>query len=264
MTESNNTVDKNRDNNQKTNRNQNQLQRREAKQTMEGDCVSVRRLMPIQDFMNFDPFALWDHFTIQAANGFPDHPHRGFEAITYLFSGSMNHKDNLGNNSTVAAGGAQRFTAGSGIVHSEMPAEQGETIGIQLWINLPQRLKSISPDYQQVNSDDIPQQNFNHGIVRFIIGQNSPLTLQTDIDYRDIQFTSSGEYQTTITSSYQGFIYIVAGNVSILDYNLKLGDALFLSGTSNIIISGCNNSRIMLCLGLPHGENMQQHGPFVD
>jgi len=100
----------------------------------EGDGVEVKRLMPVANLRNFDPFVLWDHFDIEGG-GFPNHPHRGFEAITYMFDGGMKHKDNLGNQGTVFAGGAQRFTAGKGIVHSEMP--DGKAAGIQLWINLP-------------------------------------------------------------------------------------------------------------------------------
>ncbi|RMH38120.1 MAG: pirin family protein, partial [Gammaproteobacteria bacterium] len=110
----------------------------------EGDGVTVQRLMPVPGLRHFDPFVLWDHFDI-AGGGFPPHPHRGFEAITWLFSGAMHHKDNLGNAGTIHAGGAQRFTAGRGITHSEMP--ESAAAGIQLWINLPQRLKSIEPDY---------------------------------------------------------------------------------------------------------------------
>jgi len=83
----------------------------------EGDGVDVKRLFPLREFMNFDPFVMWDHFNIGPGRGFPDHPHRGFEAITYMFDGGMNHKDNLGNESFVTPGGAQRFTAGSGMVH---------------------------------------------------------------------------------------------------------------------------------------------------
>jgi redox-sensitive bicupin YhaK (pirin superfamily) len=237
---------------------------RTAKLTMEGDGVSVRRLMPIQGFMNFDPFALWDHFTIQPENGFPDHPHRGFEAITYVFSGSMNHTDNLGNSSTVNAGGAQRFTAGSGLIHSEMPANEGETTGIQLWINLPKRLKSINPDYQQVNVEDIPELNFDHGKVRFIVGQSSPLKLQTKIEFREIIFTSTGEYQSDIPETYHGFIYVITGEITSHNQKLKNGEALFLTDISSLVIKGSLNTRVMLCIGLPHREEMHQHGPYVD
>ena len=126
----------------------------------EGDGVMVKRLMPRQGLMNFDPFVLMDHFDIEGG-GFPDHPHRGFEAITYMLDGGMQHVDNLGNKSVVYAGGLQRFTAGKGLVHSEMP--QGRAQGIQLWINLPKRLKQMQPSYQQVDAEDIPSDS-NDGV----------------------------------------------------------------------------------------------------
>lgn len=138
-------------------------------ETSEG--VDIKRLFPIPEFMNFDPFVLFDHFDIGAGHGFPEHPHRGFEAITYMFNGGMNHKDNLGNESFVSKGGAQRFTAGKGLVHSEMPAKEGKSNGIQLWINLPKRLKQIAPSYQQVNDDEFSQQNILGGWVKNIVGK---------------------------------------------------------------------------------------------
>ncbi len=125
--------------------------RYKAVHTQEGDNAEVNRLFPLPGrLMHYDPFVLWDEFTVQPGAGFPTHPHRGFEAITYVFSGEMQHADNLGNTSTVGPGGAQRFTAGRGIEHSEMPGETQATRGIQLWINLPQRLKQLDPDYQEV------------------------------------------------------------------------------------------------------------------
>jgi len=152
----------------------------------EGDGVDVKRLFPLRDFMNFDPFVLWDHFTLDSGRGFPDHPHRGFEAITYMFEGGMNHKDNLGNESFVTAGGAQRFTAGSGLVHSEMPAQTGVSNGIQLWINLPKRLKQVDAEYQQVNANEFPVKKLDGGTVKTIVGENSPLQLKTSVIYRHV------------------------------------------------------------------------------
>ena len=147
----------------------------------EGDGVDVKRLFPLHGFMNFDPFVLWDHFDIGPGRGFPDHPHRGFEAITYMFAGGMNHKDNMGNESFVTPGGAQRFTAGSGLIHSEMPAEEGNSNGIQLWINLPIRLKQLKASYQQVNDTEFPVKTIKGAAIKTIVGEGSPLTLNTDV-----------------------------------------------------------------------------------
>jgi hypothetical protein len=115
---------------------------RNAVSAAEGDGAEVRSLFPLPSLMNFDPSVLWDDLSISAGAGFPDHPHRGFEGVTYVFQGSIRHKDNPGNDSTVTRGGLQRFTAGSGIVHAEMTAADGVTRGIQMWLNLPSPLKT--------------------------------------------------------------------------------------------------------------------------
>ena len=108
----------------------------QAKGTQEGADAFVHRLFPVpRSTLNWDPFVLWDHFTLQGGTGFPPHPHRGFEGITYVLEGAMQHADSLGNRSSVQAGGIQRFTAGRGIEHSETPAPEGATNGIQLWVN---------------------------------------------------------------------------------------------------------------------------------
>lgn len=153
-----------------------------AVETMEGSGAKVKRLFPIRaDLMNYDPFVLWDHFELAPGAGFPEHPHRGFEAITYLFSGSIEHKDNLQNQSKVYAGGAQRFTAGKGIVHSEMPAKNTTSTGIQLWINLPRKLKKVEPDYQQVDAENIPEHIINGVRVRTIVGTKEGIQLHTPV-----------------------------------------------------------------------------------
>ena len=132
--------------------------------------------------MNFDPFVLRDHFNLDPGRGFPDHPHRGFEGITYIFQGGMNHKDNLGNESFVKPGGAQRFTAGKGILHSEMPADNETTNGIQLWVNLPKKLKQMSPSYQQINDDMFPVTKIDGGEVKKLVGLSSKKDLQAPLD----------------------------------------------------------------------------------
>jgi len=156
----------------------------------EGDGITVKRLMPSQGLRNYDPFVLWDHFDI-SGGGFPDHPHRGFEAITYLFDGGMNHADSLGNKGIIHAGGAQRFTAGSGMVHSEFP--DGRAHGIQLWINLPKRLKSIAPTYQQLEADMIPVNHDNGISIRTIVGGSGVITLHTEVEYLDVDMAAGTE-----------------------------------------------------------------------
>jgi len=237
---------------------------RDVKVVPEGDGVDVKRLFPLNGFMNFDPFVLWDHFDISPGRGFPDHPHRGFEAITYMFKGGMNHKDNLGNESFVTAGGAQRFTAGKGIVHSEMPAEKGSSNGIQLWINLPQKLKKLAPSYQQVNDEDFPVKSIKGGEVKVLVGEGSPLVLNTEVEYLHINLDEQAEYQLNIDKSMRGIIYLMKGELNVDSNNLKQDQALFIEEEESINLTALHKSEFMLCLGLPHNEPIHQYGPFVD
>lgn len=231
----------------------------------EGDGAEVQRLFPIpRRMMNFDPFVLWDHFTIEPGNGFPTHPHRGFEAITYMFSGSMQHKDNLGNQSTVSGGGAQRFTAGRGIEHSEMPAAEGQSSGIQLWINLPQRLKQTDPGYQQVDPDQIPVLRSGDAELRVIVGEPSPMMLQTPVRYFDVSLPVNGKYTEQIPKGFRGLLYVVQGGVEVNQQTMSAGQAMFFDDIEDLNMKGLDNCRFMLVMGQPHGEPIRQWGPFVD
>ncbi len=231
----------------------------------EGDGVDVKRLFPLRGFMNFDPFVLWDHFTLDSGRGFPDHPHRGFEAITYMFDGGMNHKDNLGNESFVTAGGAQRFTAGSGLVHSEIPAETGISNGIQLWINLPRRLKQVDAEYQQVNANEFPVQNIEGGTVKTIVGKNSPLLSKTTIIYQHVTLNKDGIYKLNLPSSgMRGIVYVMQGSISVNSTNIHTDQAAFVEAEALVEFIATKNSEFMVCMGMPHGEPIHQHGPFVD
>ncbi len=227
----------------------------------EGDGVEVKRLMPVANMRNFDPFVLWDHFDI-TAGGFPDHPHRGFEAITYMFAGGMQHADNLGNRGTVHGGGAQRFTAGRGIVHSEMPA--GHAAGIQLWINLPGRLKGIDPDYQQVEKDEVPVIEFDGGTVHTIVGEGGPIQLKTEVEYLDVSLNAGATFERAIAEGFRGLVYLVEGEGSINGETISSGSAAYVDSESSLTITATEECRFMWCFGHPHGEPIYQHGPFVD
>lgn len=242
---------------------------RNVVEVSEGEGVDVKRLFPLKKFMNFDPFVLWDHFDIGSGRGFPDHPHRGFEAITYMFEGGMNHKDNLGNESFVSAGGAQRFTAGKGIVHSEMPSVKSHNNGIQLWINLPQKLKKISPSYQQVNNNEFPVNDIDGGKVKVIVGNGSPIVLQTDVHYRQVNLQVQARYDVNLMSEnarlpMKCIVYLIKGKLKILDNELNIGQSLFVTDESGLTVSAVEKSEFMLCFGLPHNEPIHQNGSFVD
>jgi len=227
----------------------------------EGDGVTVKRLMPVHGMRHFDPFVLWDHFDINSG-GFPNHPHRGFEAITYVFAGGMNHTDNLGNKGTVHSGGAQRFTAGRGIVHSEFP--DGHAAGIQLWINLPKSLKSLSPDYQQLQAEHIPQSS-NDGVhIHTIVDQAKAITLHTQVEYLEIRLDTGSRLQRNIAAQSRGLIYAVQGEASINGLPMSHGQAAYIEDETSVQIESAKDAQLMWCFGLPHHEPIYQHGPYVD
>jgi len=210
---------------------------------------------------NYDPFVLWDHFDI-AGGGFPTHPRRGFEAITYLFDGGMKHADNLGNCGVIHSGGAQRFTAGRGIVHSEFP--DGRMHGIQLWVNLPRRIKSIDPEYQQIEADILPEEEHDGIVIRTIVDGSNAITLHSAVAYLDIRMAANTSAQRDIPAGWRGFIYAVAGKVTVNNIALGSGLAVCVDGESCIRINSVGGARLMWCFGKPHHEPINQHGPFVD
>jgi len=225
----------------------------------EGDGVTVKRLLPTHALRNLDPFVLWDHFDIHGG-GFPTHPHRGFEAITYLFEGGMQHADNLGNQGTIHAGGAQRFTAGRGLSHSEFP--DGHAHGIQLWINLPKSLKSTDPAYQQAEK---MAESSEHGVtIRTIVGQGGPIQLRTEVEYLDISMAADSKLDQVIPEGWVGFVYAVQGRVNIGSESLQAGDAAMMDAIQALTLHSQSDARLMWCFGRPHGEPIYQHGPFVD
>jgi len=236
-----------------------------AVEMSEGDGVDVNRLFPVSSkMMNFDPFVLWDNFNLGPDRGFPTHPHRGFEAITYMFTGSIEHKDNLGNHSTVTAGGAQRFTAGRGMEHSEMPSSEESSNGIQLWINLAKNKKSIEPDYQQIDEENIPLVNIEGGTIRVIVGDESLVKLQTPVRYLRVNLNAGAKLNEKVPEDYRGFIYILNGKLKVNTEIVNKREAFFFENISMLDIEALTESHFMLCMGRPHGEPIHQHGPFVD
>lgn len=237
---------------------------RKAVSGTEGDGAEVNRLFPVPSFMNFDPFVLWDDFTVPPTSGFPDHPHRGFEGVTYIFEGSMQHSDNLGNESTVQPGGLQRFTAGKGIIHSEMPSPGGTTRGIQVWVNLPSRLKQEDPAYQQVDAEAVQVRTISGGTVRELAGEGASLQLRTPVRYLDVQMNSGGQFTEEMPDEFRGFVYMVAGSASANGNALSAGSALFYEAGAMVDVRAIESCRFMVCFGQPHGEPVHQHGPYVD
>lgn len=237
-----------------------------AQETTEGAGARVKRLFRTSSMKHLDPFVMMDEFFVEPPAGFPTHSHRGFEAITYMLDGEFRHTDNLGNNSEVAAGGAQRFTAGKGIMHSEMPGKTATSHGIQLWINLPKSKKQMEPGYQQVNPSEIPVEKGNGVTTRYIVGRKSPLVLQTEMDYRDIQLEAKVTHILKPDESFVGYVYIISGDLLInKKETLTAGMGyVFKEQTSPIKIEALKSTRLIFVSGRPHYEPIKQRGPFVD
>jgi redox-sensitive bicupin YhaK (pirin superfamily) len=239
------------------------LRKIEAVETVEGEGAIVKRVFPTRQLMHFDPFPLLDEFNIKSPAGFPDHPHGGFEAVTYMLQGGFHHTDNLGNDSTVMAGGAQRFTAGKTIIHSELPGTERVNRGLQLWIRLPTKLQNLEPSYQQVNPKDIPEKHVNGHHVRIIVGENSPLTLQNEVIYLDIMLQSQMDFSCHINQEFNALIYVLEGIVNLGDTQVKKSEAGLLSNGDSIGISASKPARLVLIGGKPHGENIVLRGSFI-
>jgi redox-sensitive bicupin YhaK (pirin superfamily) len=190
-------------------------------ETLEGAGARVKRVFPTSQLSHFDPFVLLDEFLVEPPAGFPPHPHRGFEAITYMLEGGFHHTDDLGNDSIILAGGLQKFTAGRGIVHSELPGTRGLNRGLQLWIRLPSKLGSVKPDYQQIESRSVPEREMDGLRIRVIAGENSPVKMYTKIIYLDVISLQKGYFVYQIEPEANVFIYILEGNLAITDSKVK-------------------------------------------
>ncbi|MFP6776659.1 MAG: pirin family protein [PS1 clade bacterium] len=234
--------------------------------TMEGQGVTVNRLFPVSSRrMNHDPFVLFDHFVVEQGQGFDTHPHRGFEAITFLFSGAMRHKDNLGNDSVVSAGGAQIFCAGKGISHSEMPEGEGDNNGIQFWISLEKKLKTVEPTYQLVEAAELPIISLD-GVARtIIVGEGSPVRMQNNIKYEYMTIDQGKTYEIQDIEGESGLIYLISGSLEIEGEHLtKTQSILFDINNKSITLKAHSECQLMYASGRPHFEPIVQYGPYVD
>ena len=246
--------------------------------TSDGMDVRLIRFIGSKELNMIDPFLLFDTFNSDQPNdylgGFPNHPHRGFETVTYLLAGNMRHKDNAGHEGVIKAGGVQWMTAGRGIVHSEMPEqENGLLQGFQLWVNLPASKKYSAPNYQEFKATDIPVEMLpKGGIIRVISGKTDKGTLGviknklTEPLFLDVSLNQDTTFEQEVTSTHAGFIYIVEGNVLIgIDGTEMSKQMLGILGNGNKVkISSKDKScRFLLIAGKRLNEPVARGGPFV-
>ncbi len=244
---------------------------------MDGDGVKMTRLIGTPELNMLDPFLLLDAFGSDQSQdyigGFPDHPHRGFETVTYLLAGRMRHKDSAGHEGVIEAGGVQWMTAGRGIVHSEMPEqEDGLLQGFQLWVNLPASEKMQKPAYQEFPADEIAVENHNNGTrIRVIAGKTNKGTsgpvINHHVDplYMDVSLPNDQLFEQTVDKEHNTFIFVIEGELSVGDRHQILGTRQMgiLSEGDEIVVSAKGDTRFLLVSARPLNEPVERGGPFV-
>ena len=256
-----------------------------AHHQQEGAGFIVRRPFPSLGLEQVDPFLMVDEmgpvtYAPGEAVGAPDHPHRGFETVTYTLEGEFEHEDSAGHRGVLRAGDVQWMTAGAGVIHSEMPSrrirEQGGRVhGFQIWVNLPKRLKLSRPRYQEVPATSIPEGHSAdaRAHVRVIAGEalgaRAVIDTHTPIVFQDWTLESGADVTIPLDSGYRAFVYVFAGaarignaEAAVEDGQMALlgpGDALRLRGVEG----ATTPARLLLLGGVPIGEPVARYGPFV-
>ncbi|BBG93523.1 RmlC-like cupins superfamily protein [Prunus dulcis] len=239
-----------------------------AKSQSEGDGATVRRAIGSRDLRNLDPFLMLDEFSVSPPAGFPDHPHRGFETVTYMLQGGITHQDFAGHKGTIWAGDVQWMTAGRGIVHSEMPAGEGPNTGLQLWINLSRKDKMIEPRYQELLSKDIRRAEKDGVEVRVIAGEtmgvSSPVFTRTPALFFDFTLKPKAQLHQSIPETWTSFVYIIEGEGVFGSTHASAHHVLVLGPGDGLSV--CNKTseplRFVLVGGQPINEPVVQHGPL--
>ena len=241
---------------------------------MEGAGVYLKRVFGHAQVPKLDPFLLLDDFSSESAAdylaGFPWHPHRGIETVTYIVKGKVVHEDSLGNKGAIRGGDAQWMTAGSGIIHQEMPQITEEMIGFQLWVNLPSARKMMTPRYQDASRVEIPQVDYNGDVVRVLAGSlNNVRGPVEDVvvapEYFDATLQPLSTFQHRATRGHTTFAYVVEGEGFFDSQRLvKRGEiALFADGDGLTIRAGEGGLRFLLIAGKPLNEPVAWYGPIV-
>ena len=227
-----------------------------------GTGVTSNRAFPTSAYQaHLDPFVLFERFYIEPDVGFPTHPHRGFEIVSYMLEGGMEHEDSLGVANTAYENDVMRITTGRGIRHSEFPADGRACNGLQLWVNLPQDAKAADPDYADATAADLPTETHGDATVTTVVGDGSPVDLHTPMEYLDVGI--DGEWAWRLPDGWSGFLYGVAGDGTVDDAPFADGDVLPVTDSRTVTLESHESLRVVAVAGRPHGEPITQNGPFV-
>jgi hypothetical protein len=256
------------------------LQIANAKTTMEGEGFTVHRAFPNHSLREFDPFLLLDEMgpiilLPGQAKGAPDHPHRGFETVTYMLDGVFEHKDSQGHAGKLNPGDVQWMTAGSGVIHSEMPEKEflqkgGKLHGFQLWVNLPKKDKMTKPRYQDVPSSKIPIAQENGVSVKIIagdsMGKSAIIDTKTPIMYLHYTLQPGAKITQNIPQNYNAFAYVISGKGLFGSDDMSASKeqvVLFKQDGNQITIKALDTLSVLLIAGMPIDEPIARYGPFV-
>ncbi len=246
--------------------------------TTDGAGVRLTRIFGYYEQGMLDPFLMLDYFGTDHpedyVSGFPSHPHRGIETVTYLLDGKVEHSDNMGNSGVIGKGDMQWMTAGSGIIHQEMPQKtEGRLAGFQLWVNLPASGKMIAPRYQDIPASRVPVVNLPGGVnVKVLAGNfggiRGPVeNILADPDYFDVEMPANSELVTPVNEDYTVFAYLYKGSVYFDESrseSVRAGQgALFGKGPQVKAFTSSSRARFILIAGKPIGEPIAWRGPIV-
>jgi len=251
----------------------------QSQATMEGAGVHLKRAFGFSEAPMFDPFLLLDDFHSDNPEhyikGFPWHPHRGIETITYVLHGDIEHGDSMGNRGVIESGDVQWMTAGSGVIHQEMPqgSESGLMWGFQLWANLPAAQKMMAPRYREIKAADIPEVALESGVrIKIICGEvgqvKGPVQdIVIDPQYLDITVPAETEFQHPVKPGHTVFVYVIDGNGFFDEHSSdqihKESLVLFDAGDGIMARAGNEGLRFILVSGKPLKEPVAWHGPIV-
>jgi redox-sensitive bicupin YhaK (pirin superfamily) len=244
-----------------------------AQATSDGAGVSLHRSLGTQALPMLDPFLMLDEFRSDDPNdyiaGFPDHPHRGFETVTYMLAGAVEHKDSVGNTGRLVGGGAQWMTAGRGIIHSEMPQqENGLLWGFQLWVNLPAKLKMTAPRYQDIEPGRIPEVEHEGAFVRVVAGTlgraRGPVEgVAVEPSMFDVRLHAGRRASFEVPATHNAFVYVFEGAVTIDGRTLETRELAVLGKGDRVTVASTDGARFLLLAGRPLKEPVARYGPFV-
>ncbi len=243
------------------------------KTTIEGAGVKLKRVLGNDKNSTLDPFLLLDHFGSDDPEdyilGFPWHPHRGMETVTYMWTGEVEHGDSMGNKGVIRSGDVQWMTAGSGIIHQEMPQKYtGLMQGFQLWVNLPASKKMIAPKYRGIEKRQIPQAQINGAIIKVIAGKIGSTVgpvqdLAIDIKYFDVLLATGKTFEHSIPKENTVFAYVVEGLIEVNGKRVQEGNCLVFGNGNSVLIKSLKGSRFLFVSGPPLNEPVAWRGPIV-